>query len=207
MSNNDMRKYIDIVEARRVGDPDVSYKDEKDTVTAKVSGKTSVQITKISNTYMKIRELEKQIKSEKDSLTPELKSVVNDLFDAEDAFKTKYVETVSNIVTIAKDIKDSEKTEFDYQGFFDEASQMLEDNVLKVLMDLKEKYTNIKKVSGRSGSLRDVKVKESLSSGFLGNLKNWASDYKNKIIKKIPILDKRFEILKRKYNVDKILDS
>ena len=201
MSNTDMRKYIDIVEARKVGDPEVEYIDDKDKVTAKLSGKASSPITRLSNTYMKIRELEKQIKQEKESLTPELKQVVGDLFDAEDAFKTKYVETVSNIVTITKDIKDSEKTEFDYEGFFDEASQLLEDNVLTVLMDLKEKYTNIKKVSGRTGSLRDVKVKESTDTGFLSNLKDWVNFYKSKLMKKIPIFDKKFEKLKRKYKV------
>lgn len=201
MSNTDMRKYIDIIEARKVGDPEVEYIDDKDKVTAKLSGKSSSPITRLSNTYMKIRELEKQIKQEKDSLTPELKQVVSDLFDAEDAFKTKYVETVKNIVTITKDIKDSEKTEFDYEGFFDEASQLLEDTVLTVLMDLKEKYTNIKKVSGRTGSLRDVKVKESTDIGFLSNLKDWVSFYKSKLMKKIPIFDKKFEKLKRKYKV------
>lgn len=201
MSNNDMRKFIDIVEARKIGDPDIKYTDDKDKVTVKLSGKASSPITRLSNTYMKIRELEKDLKKEKDQLTPELKNVIGELFDAEDVAKTKYIETVSNIVTITKDIKDSEKTEFDYEGFFDEASELLEDTVLKVLMDLREKYTNVKKVSGRSGSLRDIKVKESLDTGFFSNLKDWATQYKDKTMKKLSIFDQKFEKLKRKYGV------
>lgn len=203
MFSTDMRKFIDIVEARKVSDPDIEYIDDKDKVTVKLSGKKSGPITKLSNTYIKIRDLEKELKEEKAKLTPELKRTVNELFDAEDALKTKYIETVSNLLTITKDISASEKREFDYDGFFNEASELLEDTALKLLLDLKEKYTNIKQVSGRTGSLRDVKIKESENTGFLSNLNKWATDYASKIKKKISMFDKRYEKLKKKYGISK----
>lgn len=204
MSSQDMRELINIVdEARKTGSPDVEYIDDNDKVTVKLKGAESSPITKLSNQYMEIKKLEKELKDKKDALTPEIKDAIDELFDASDALKTKYIETVKNIITITKDISPSEKEEFDAEGFFSELSELVDKEIYQTLLDIKEKYTNIKKSSGRRGSIRDVKVKENNhnDSNFAKKLKNWVTDYVRKINRKISSFDNKLEKLKRKYKV------
>lgn len=204
MSSQDMRELINIVdEARKTGSPDVEYIDDKDKVTVKLKGAESGPITKLSNQYMEIKKLEKELKDKKDALTPEIKDSIDELFDASDALKTKYIETVKNTITITKDISPSEKEEFDAEGFFSELSELVDKEIYQTLLDIKEKYTNIKKSSGRRGSIRDVKVKENNhnDSNFVKNLKNWVTDYVKKINRKLSTFDSKLNKLKRKYKV------
>lgn len=206
MSSQDMRELINIVESRKTGSPDVEYVDDNDKVTVKLKGAESAPITKLSNQYMEIKKLEKELKEKKDALTPEIKDAIDELFDASDALKTKYIETVKNTITITKDISPTEKEEFDAEGFFSELSELVDKEIYQTLLDIKEKYTNIKKSSGRRGSIRDVKVKENnhkdrSSSNFIKNLKNWVNDYVKKIKRKISTFDSKLEKLKRKYKV------
>lgn len=205
MSSQDMRKLINIVEARKSGNPDVEYIDDKDKVTVKLKGTESAPITKLSNQYMEIKKIEAELKERKDKLNPEIKDAVDELFDASDALKTKYIETVKNTLTITKDISPTEKEEFDAEGFFSELAELVDEEIYKTLLDIKEKYTNIKKSSGRRGSLRDIKVKESNhnDSKFIKNLKNWVSDYVKKINRKLSTFDSKLKKLKRKYKVNR----
>lgn len=202
--SKDMRELINIVEARKAGNPDVEYVDDKDKVTVKLKGGESAPITRLSNQYLEIKKIEKELKEKKDKLTPEIKDAIDELFDASDALKTKYIETVKNTLTITKDISPTEKEEFDAEGFFNELSELLDREIYQTLLDIKKKYTNIKKSSGRRGSLRDVKVKENTdesNSSFIKNLKSWVSNYVRKINKKISNFDNKFKRLKRKYKI------
>ena len=201
MSGIEIRKFLNIIEANQPKS-DITYTDDKDSVTASITGKTSGNITKLAKQYMKVRELESQLKQEKDSMTENIKSIADDLFKAEDALKTKYIKTVSASMTITKDISPSKKEEFDVEGFFNEVYELLDKDIVSQLEDLKQKYINIKTIPGRKGSLRDVKMKESfVTENFMTNLKNWAKDFANKIMRRLPLFDKKFEKIKRRYGV------
>jgi hypothetical protein len=200
-NSQEIRKILNVLEARTPSD-DISYTDEKDKVTIDVKGRKSAEITKLAKQFMEVKKLEKDLKETKDSMTDSIKNVAEALFDAEDALKTKYIKTVSVAMTITKDISASKKEEFDIDGFFSELHNLLDKEIVSKLLDLKEKYTNIKDVAGRKGSLRDVKIKEEvISESFMSNLKDWASDFANKITKKLPIFDKKLQKLMKRYGL------
>jgi hypothetical protein len=200
-TGQEIRKILNVLEARTPNN-EISYTDEKDKLTIDIKGKKSAEITKLAKQFMEVKKLEKELKETKDSMTDNIKRVTEALFDAEDALKTKYIKTVSTVMTITKDISPSQKEEFDVDGFFKELHDLLDKDIVSKLLDLKEKYTNIKEISGRKGSLRDVKIKEEvISESFMSSLKEWTLDFANKIMKRLPLFDKKLQKLMKKYGI------
>lgn len=201
MSSQEIRNIINLMEARQPS-ADISYTDTETSATAKLKGKKSSEFTRLATQYDEIMEIERGIKSEKRRISEKLKSSVKDLFDAEDALKTKYVETVSAAISVKKDVEARDEETFDLDGFFEEVYDLLDKEIVSKLLEIREKYINIRKVGAREGGIGTVKIKESIiKESFLSNLKDWASDFANRITRRLPIVDKRFNKIKRKYGV------
>lgn len=201
MSSQEIRNIINLMEARQPSD-EVSYTDNETSVTAKLKGKKSSEFTRLATQYDEIMDIERGLKSEKQRISDKLKSSVKDLFDAEDALKTKYVETVSAAISVKKDVEAREEETFDLDGFFEEVYDLLDKEIVSKLLEIREKYINIRKVGAREGGIGTVKIKESIiKESFLSNLKDWASDFATRITRRLPIVDKRFNKIKRKHSV------
>lgn len=199
MSNQEMRNILNILEARR---DDVDYTDDEKSVKATVKGKTSGEFTKLANQYTEVMEIERGIKAEKSRISEKLKGSVKELFDAEDALKTKYVETVSTIISIKKDVEEREEETFDIDGFFEEMHDLLDNEIVDKLLEIREKYINIRKISAKEGGIGTVKIKESvISESFVSNLNKWAESFANGIMKRLSIFDKKVDKIKRRYRV------
>ena len=147
-------------------------------------------------------EIERGIKAEKSRISEKLKGSVKELFDAEDALKTKYVETVSTIISIKKDVEEREEETFDIDGFFEEMHDLLDNEIVDKLLEIREKYINIRKISAKEGGIGTVKIKESvISESFVSNLNKWAESFANGIMKRLSIFDKKVDKIKRRYRV------
>lgn len=202
MSSQEIRNIINLMEARQPSD-EISYTDTETSVTAKLKGKKSSEFTRLAKQYNEIMEIERGIKSEKQRISEKLKSSVKELFDAEDELITKYIKTAGEvIITVKKGSEAREEEIFDVDGFFEAVYDLFDEEIVSPLLEIKETYTNIRKVGAREGGIGTVKIKESIiKESFLSNLKDWVSDFANRITRRLPIVDKRFNKIKRKYGV------
>lgn len=81
-----IRKYITLLESRN---PDLEYEDEKDKVIARLYSYESQSYTKLAQKLERISQLEDEIKALKNEVKIETKERIQDLFEAEDAAKTR----------------------------------------------------------------------------------------------------------------------
>lgn len=171
-----IRKYITLLESRN---PDLEYEDEKDTVIARLYSYESQSYTKLAQKLERISQLEDEIKALKNEVKIETKERIQDLFEAEDAAKTRVVETVSFIFTMTKDPKATVSPK--YKEILQELEKSLTPELILVLNTLKETMIT---VTQKSPGLK-VNVKEDQSESKLSKLKDmvlrWATTYDQKL--------------------------
>lgn len=192
-----MRDLIDILE----GAEDKQNFDIMRTATKVVlwlRGTDSARYTKLGRNLMKLAQLEEQIKKLKDALKLETKVLVADLFEADDACRTRVVETVGFAFKLSKNSDPT--TTYKYAKILEELEDHLTPELIKVLETLKEKH---KTVSERTSAMKTYDkndpdfrqsdlypVDESLSDVFQG-LKSMLSKFKNFILNKLTAYDQK----------------
>lgn len=207
---NEMRKLINLLEARMTDNPDVSYDLEGETkaktlsgefskITATVTGPSSAQFTRLANKFKKIDEFNKEIKQLRDTANAEAKQHIEELFDAEDAVLTRYIDTVSLAITMAKDTPEREEEDevFEAEDFLEELYEMVDDNLVPMIQQLKEKHTKIENtvVSGRKGTLK-VKTKEAAGAVDYSKLEQLADTLGEIVDIKMSQYDQKLQQLK-----------
>ena len=134
------------------------------TVTAHLSGKNSEVITRIGNKFREINELEKRIKVLRDETNDGSKDKFAALFHEEDKYLTRYMDTVSVSITMAKDTADQMKqsSRFDTPAFLDGLYELLSEDLHPAIKKLVEVHTKISTVpvAGRKGAIK-ITPKES----------------------------------------------
>lgn len=172
------RNLINLFEARN---PGIEYHDETDgkKVIAKLYSYNSQSYTKLAQKLQKIDNLEAEIKAIKLEVQGEAKENINDLFDAEDAVRTRVVETISFIFTLTKDPKETVSPK--YKDILAELETHLTPELIVVLEKLKKQMVN---VTQKSPGLSVKSLKESVSNIFnkiKNAIFNWGTKYDQKL--------------------------
>ena len=122
--------------------------------------------------------LEDDIKKIKEDIKAATKQDIQSLFDAEDAIKTRVVETVSFSLVLSKDPKPSETVK--YKEVLEELSKNLTPDLIAKLEELKKKYVT---VTQKSASLT---LKESIFDTlktFFKSIVSWGNSFDSKLAK------------------------
>lgn len=212
---NDMRKLINLFEARQEGDG-ITYTEKKvkgslDRVIAEISGKQSAAFTRIGKKYEELDTIEKEISEQKEQLNAETKAKMEELFNVEDEVYTRVVDTVSLVLTLSKRTEAEPApqevvTETDVDGMLNELSEMMPD-LIDTLNTLKKKYTKevtrtvMKPAAGKRAAeprLGKPKFKTAESADLSEGISDWVSRFINWSKKKLNRFDSRLETLKSK---------
>ncbi len=109
MKTEQFRNLINLVEGRL---PDIEYQDSEKQVIAVLKSYKSQSYTKLAQKVERISQLESELKVLKEEVKQETRENVADLFDAEDAAKTRIVQTMSFILQLSKDPKATETPKY-----------------------------------------------------------------------------------------------
>lgn len=170
------RKLINLVEARI---PDIEYHDDAKSSTAKLKSYNSQVYTKLAQKVQRIQQLESEIKALKEEVKTSAREDVADLFDAEDAVKTRVVETIQFILTLSKDPAPTNTPK--YKDILEALTNHLTPELIEVLEGLKKEMVT---VTQKSPSLTVKPLKEALGDVF-AKIKTfvfrWAESYDQKL--------------------------
>lgn len=170
-------------------------------ITATVSGRISEKFTKLATKFKQIDSLNKQMQSLRDEANDEAKMHVEELFLAEDAVLTRYINTKSLAITMSKDQEESEvsTTSFDTSGFVADLYELLDDDLEPVIKKLIEVHTktNVKIRAAQKGKI-SVKLGE---SSVLGKLAGFMRNLVLKVTARMQRYDSKLDAIKSKYKV------
>lgn len=176
---NDIRNIINLLEGRR---PDLEYKDSEKEVIAKLASYDSQSYTKLAQKVERIRILKEEMKRLEEEVKQETRDNIGDLFDAEDAVKTRIVETMSFILTLSKDPKATETPK--YKEILNELTNHLTPELIEVLEGLKKQMVTI---TQKSPSLSIKPISEGFVGSLFARMKNavlnWGQRYDQKLDK------------------------
>jgi hypothetical protein len=172
---------------KRITDTDVTYEDIADKVVAQLKSYNSATYTRLATRVEKLTQLEAEIKAIKSEVKTLVKENIADLFAADDAVKTRVVDTVSFIMTLSKDPKPTES--YQYAKIVEALSEHLTPELIVLLNDIKSKF---KTVTQKEPSLK-IQKKQDLTEALLNKMKqyfrkfrnfidNWAAKYDKKLL-------------------------
>ena len=177
METTKLRQLINLCEGRN---PDLEYQDSESQVIAKLASYKSQTYTKLAQKVNRIKELKDEVKQLEDEVKQEARENVNDLFDAEDAVKTRIVETMSFILTLSKDPKATESPK--YKDILEELTNHLTPELITVLEQLKKQMVTI---TQKAPSLSIKPIDEGFVGSIFKRLKNavlsWGQRYDQKL--------------------------
>jgi uncharacterized protein (UPF0335 family) len=177
MNTEKLRQLMNLCEGRN---PDLEYQDAEDKVIAKLASYKSQSYTKLAQKVQRIEELEAEVKALKEEVKQESRENVADLFDAEDAVKTRIVETMSFILTLSKDPKATETPK--YKDILEELTNHLTPELIIVLEQLKKQMVTI---TQKAPSMKIRPIDEGFVGSIFARLKNavmsWGQRYDQKL--------------------------
>jgi len=188
MSNSEnMRKMMVLMEAPYEGplkDPNVSYSSEEKKgeitkVIANLSSYQSGRYTKLGRNLNRIKWLSEKIDQLKEEVKGEAREAIADLFHAEDACRTRVVETVGFTFNLTKDPAPQKSVQ--YAKVLEELEGHLTPELVAVLEGLKNKFsTTIQKAPSLKASDKRMESVE-LNEGIFDNIRAWARKFYDKI--------------------------
>jgi hypothetical protein len=177
MNNEQFRELINLFDSRR---PDLEYKDSTKEVVAVLKSYNSQSYTKLAQKVERISALEAEVKQLKEEVKAETRENIADLFDAEDAVRTRVVETVSFILTLSKDPAPTVTPK--YKDILEALSSQLTPELITVLEELKQQMVT---VTNKSPSLKVKSINEGKVGQLFAHLKNlifnWGQRYDQKL--------------------------
>lgn len=169
MQASDFRKLINLMEARN---PELSYTDEPTKSTVSLQSYKSQTYTKLSQKVNRITELEAEIKQLKEEVKQSTREDVADLFDAEDAVRTRVVDTVSFIMTLSKDPAATVTPK--YKDILEELTNHLTPELIQVLEGLKKEMVTVTQ-KAPSLKIQAKPVDEGMFSSLFSRIKSWVN--------------------------------
>ena len=168
----------------------VEYEYDDTKVIAKLTSYDSAPFTRLARNVQRIRELEDEISVVREAVKADTRDHVQSLFKAEDAIKTRIVQTVSLIVTLTKDPAPAKTVK--YAEVIKEITKELTPELIEKLQELIKQYTTIQKAKPPALSIKPIKenvvtdfwksMKDKLK-GYFESVKSWASGYDKKLAK------------------------
>jgi len=218
MSNN-IRQFIDLVEygpkagyapdvdlkgaesyrdldGRRMNDNITYHHPSASKVVAVLSSYNSQVYTKLGQKYERISQLETEIKQLKEEVKQESRDNVADLFSADDAVRTRVVETNQFIFEMTKDPKATETVK--WAEVVKELETHLTPELIAKLETIKQKYKGVtQKAAAISVSRREETAESVLAeAGFMDKLKDYFHRFLGAIMQWGKRYDKQLDALK-----------
>ena len=173
-----------LFENERPVNPNISYEDQADKVIAHLKSYNSAAYTRLANRVEEVASLEAEIKAIKEDMKGLAREHVASLFAADDAAKTRVVDTISFILTLSKDPKPTET--YQYAKIIEELTQHLTPELITVLSEIKARF---KSVTQKEPSLKIAKKEpDAISEGivehfrkFYSVIRDWAKNYDRKL--------------------------
>lgn len=166
-----------ILEARRDG---VEYRDTEKQVVASLVSHQSATYTKLAQKVERIGQLKEEIKQLEDEVKQSTREDIADLFDAEDAVKTRVVETMSFILTLSKDPAATRIPK--YKDILEALTEHLTPELITILEELKSQMVTVVQ---KSPSLKIQSLREGIVQRLFARLKQfisrWGSQYDQKL--------------------------
>lgn len=142
-------------------------------------------ISKLAKKFAKIDKLNKQLNEIRDEANDYAKEQLASLFDDEDRFYTRYVETAALAVTLSKDVEEitTKRQDIDYKAVFKELYTLVDSDLEPIIKELLKKHTSIStKVRASQAGRISVKLPESVQSSlssFLGKFSKFITNLLN----------------------------
>lgn len=190
-------RHLEILSEAR--DPELKYtsklvKNKLDRVTVELNGNKSGVMSRLTSRYARLDKAAKLMKEKRDELNAQMKSVAEDLFEAEDALLTRVVDTISFTITLSKAEKAADKSDtktIDYEAIVKELSSMVPELEEK-MKELTEKYTTVKAATDTPVKLTvkqktNEGLKDSITSlvksfsSFVKRITSWGNTYDKKL--------------------------
>jgi hypothetical protein len=188
----------------KVDSPEVSYDSkskggEIHKVIANLTGNWSGKYTKLGRNLLRIERINARVNSLKEEVKDDTRVMIADLFNADDACRTREVETINFLFKITADPVAA--TTYKYKEILDELEEFLTPDLLKKKEELMEKYKQVNAPKPASIKLAKDKAEEGLEEGigdiwknikaacrkFYSNMLAWGQNY-----------DARLDLLKAK---------
>lgn len=180
MSTQNLRNLINIFEARS---PELEYSEPSEgEVIAHLKSYNSQVYTKLAQKVERISVLEEEIKQLKEQVKQETRDNITDLFDAEDAARTRVVDTISFIMTLSKDPKATEAPK--YKEILEALTKHLTPELIVVLEGLKKSMIT---VTQKAPALRirqkdlDEGIVETIGAKVKNLINRWGTSYDAKL--------------------------
>lgn len=180
MNTQNLRNLINLFEARQ---PELAYSEPSEgEVIAHLKSYNSQVYTKLAQKVERISVLEEEIKQLKEQVKQETRENITDLFDAEDAARTRVVDTLSFIMTLSKDPKATEAPK--YKDILEALTEHLTPELIVVLEGLKKSMVT---VTQKAPALRirqkelDEGVIESIGAKLKNLVNSWGINYDVKL--------------------------
>lgn len=204
-----MRKFITIVESKESIPHEKEYAGstkaktaagEFSKVTATITGQLSGKYTRMAKRFEEIDRLTKKLEEIRGYANDDAKNLVEELFDAEDQFLTRYVDTRSLVITMSKDQpKQTTQTEqFDVDGFVAGLMDLLDEELKPAVEALIKSHTKIstKTRAAQKGRI-SVKMKESAT---MDKIVSFVEKVKSYVMRRLDRFDNKFDKLVQQTN-------
>lgn len=173
----DPSRPVDRDEHGRVLHPDVTYDVNDSKVVATLRSYKSQSYTKLAQKIEEVEALEARATELKEEIKQEGRNAIAELFSADDAIRTRVIETVSFIMKLTKD--PAAATTVKYEKVITELTVQLTPELTTVLKALIEKYSTVQKAKPAALSYEMKPKSESvdLSEGMLDKIKALATKF------------------------------
>lgn len=204
-----MRLYMALTEAEYKGPmdhPEVSYsheekKGEINKVIATLKGYQSGRFTKLGRTLNRISWLSDKLDQLKEQAKQETREHIAELFHAEDAVRTRVIDTVGFIFTMTKDPEASKTVK--YAKVLEELQEHLTPELKVVMEALVEKHSSITqkapaliKAQDKSRMATEEGIDMDLNEGLWDGIKSFISKFAAKIMNWTKSYDAKLDKLK-----------
>lgn len=173
-------------------------------ITATLSDHTSGDFTKIAKKFDAIDDLNKQIESLRKEANDAIKVQIASLFKAEDSVYTRYIETKSLTIMMAKDQEESvtDVTTVNYKGFTDAIFELLDDDLQPIIENLLTAHTKVT-AKTKAAQLGRVTVtnKKLGESTVVDKVKAFVDRVWRAVASKMSAYDSKLAQIKATYNV------
>jgi len=180
MNTQNLRNLINLFEARS---PELEYSEPSETeVIAHLKSYNSQVYTKLAQKVERISVLEEEIKQLKEQVKQETRDNITDLFDAEDAARTRVVDTISFIMTLSKDPKATQAPK--YKEILEALTEHLTPELIVVLEGLKQSMVTVTQ-KAPALRIRQKDLDEGIAATIGEKAKNlinrWGMNYDKKL--------------------------
>jgi uncharacterized protein (UPF0335 family) len=173
-------KINQIIIESRISDDGISYEETEKQVIANLLSYKSQTYTKLAQKVARIRQLEEEVNALNEEVKQTARLEISDLFDAEDAVKTRIIKTVSLIIQISKDPEPTIAPK--YKDIVEELTNHLTPELIAVLEHLKKTMVT---VTQKEAGLKVKPIDEGRVGNFFAGLKQkilgWARGYDQKL--------------------------